>query len=613
VSGSRRSGRAWVYVLILVLGILAGLAAAVGYSRLLKGTPKAHQMQGAPGAGGPGSHPPRERKILYWRAPMDPNYTSDKPGKSPMGMDLVPVYADEAQAATGPMIRIDPVTIQNMGIRTATLRRGPLVKTIRTVGRVDYDEQLLAFINTKFTGWIEKLYVSETGQQVNKGQPLFDVYSPDLYSAQEEYLAALRGLDTLANASEAIKEQARRLLDAARIKLRYLDVTDQQIDELERTKEIRKSLVIHSPAEGIVTEKTALEGMYVNPGMKLYTIADLSRVWVYVDVYEYELPWVRIAQEATVTLPYIPGKEFTGKVVYIYPYLNEKTRVVHVRLEFGNPTLELKPGMYANVRLARELQGNALLIPRDGYIDSGTRNVAFVYLGDGKFLPRVIQVGVHAEDEMVEVLDGLAEGERVVTSGEFLLDSESRLREAMAKMREPNIGHEMPMRHPATSTARAPAAESGPASTAPAAIQGEMDRITEHYLAMQRQLASDSTTGVGAGARGIAAASEAMLRRVPELPPDARAPIEAALRKLHAAAQEITGARIAEDRVHLVALSDAMVVLLDHFRPDRGRWPKLYIFYCPMSKGKWVQTTERPTNPYYGFQMLRCGTLVESR
>lgn len=630
MSRSAKLRRVWGLSGALLIGIALGIAGLAAYSKWVRhGPPTMAGM--TPGSAAPGTR--SERKILYWRAPMDPNYISDKPGKSPMGMDLVPVYADEAEAATGPMIRIDPVTIQNMGIRTAPLRRGPLVKTIRTVGRVDYDEQLLSFINTKFTGWIEKLYVSETGQHVNKGQPLFDVYSPDLYSAQEEYLAAIRGLETLANASEAVKEQARRLLDAARVKLRYLDVSDEQINGLERTREIQKSLVIHSPAEGIVTEKMALEGMYVNPGMKLYTIADLSRVWVYVDIYEYELPWVRVGQEARVTLPYISGREFAGKVVYIYPYLNEKTRVVQVRLEFENPTLELKPGMYANVRLARELEGNALLIPRDGYIDTGIRNVAFVYLGDGKFLPRVIQVGIHAENSMVQVLDGLAEGEVVVTSGEFLLDAESRLREAMAKMREPPglssqpsttapagpehvmhgmpAGHEMAMSRPAPSSG--PATGVGQPATAPAGIQAELDRIMENYLGMQKRLASDGTTDVAAHARNIAAASQEMLARLSSSGLPAREPLEAAARKLHAAAIKITGASLTDDRVQFVSLSDGMVLLLDHLRPDRRRWPKLYVFHCPMSKGDWIQATEETANPYYGFKMLKCGTLKATR
>lgn len=403
--------------------------------------------------GAAGSTGPKERKVLYWRAPMDPSYISEKPGKSPMGMDLVPVYADETESAAGKTITIDPVTIQNMGIRTATLARGPLVKTIRTVGRVDYDEETLYFINTKFEGWIEKLHVDQTGVQVEKGEPLFEVYSPALYSAQEEFLAALRGVERLSESTipEAL-EQSRRLVDAARIRLRYYDVAEDQIEQLARTREIQKTLTIHSPARGIVTEKMALEGMYLMPGMRLYAIADLAKVWVYVDIYEYQLPWVRIGQEARMTLPYVPDREFVGRVTYIYPYLEKQTRVIKMRLEFENPTLELKPAMYANVMLRADLDRNALLIPREAFIDSGTRKVAFLDLGNGKFQPRDIQTGVEAEDGMVEAAYGLDEGDRVVTSGQFLLDAESKLKEAIAKMLESqkappageHAGHEMP-------------------------------------------------------------------------------------------------------------------------------------------------------------------------
>lgn len=376
---------------------------------------------------------PSERKILYWRAPMDPSYVSEKPGKSPMGMDLVPVYAEEKIA--GPEITIDPATMQNMGIRTTIVERGPLIKTIRTVGRVDYDEETVTFIDTKFEGWIEQLHVDETGVQVEKGDPLFDVYSPKLYSAQEEYLAALRGVERLANSPIAeARQQAEQLVEAARVQLKFFDVSDAQIDELRRSREIRKTLTINSPARGIVTEKMALEGMYVRPGMRLYTLADLSKVWVYVDVYEYQLPWVRVGQLATMTLPYLPGKTYEGEVVYIYPYLEEKTRVVHVRLEFSNPEIDLKPGMYATIVLKRELERTAVLVPREAYIDTGIRQVAFLALPGGKFQPRDIQVGVEAENGVVEVREGLEPGDNVVVSGQFLLDAESKLKEAIEKM-----------------------------------------------------------------------------------------------------------------------------------------------------------------------------------
>ncbi len=381
---------------------------------------------------------PKERKVLYWRSPMLPDVVSDRPGKDPMGMELVPVYADESEPPAGHTVRIDPVTIQNMGIRTAGVKRGPLVRTIRTVGRVDYNEQMLYYINTKFEGWIERLHVDQTGVQVEKDQPLFEVYSPALYAAQEEFLAALRGLERLNESTRSeFREQSRQLLEAARLRLRYYDVSDDQVEELARRREIRKTLTVHSPARGIVTEKAALEGMYLMPGTHLYTIADLTKVWVYLDIYEYQLPWVRVGQEARMTLPYVPDREFIGRVTYIYPYLDKQTRVIRVRLEFENPALELKPAMYANVTLRADLDKSALLIPREALIDSGTRRIAFLDLGGGRFQPRDIHTGVEAEEGLIEVVHGLDEGDRIVTSGQFLLDAESKLKEAVARMLEP--------------------------------------------------------------------------------------------------------------------------------------------------------------------------------
>jgi Cu(I)/Ag(I) efflux system membrane fusion protein/cobalt-zinc-cadmium efflux system membrane fusion protein len=300
----------------------------------MKLTPLKKDSAGDKAAGGPG-----ERSILYWRAPMDPNFVSDRPGKSPMGMDLVPVYADQEESPSAHTIRIDPVTVQNMGIRTTTVKRGPLIKTIRSVGRVDYDEQRVTFFNTKFEGWIEELHVAETGRQVQEGQALFDVFSRDLWEAQAAFLASLNLLERIEDATYTqAREDAVLQLEADRMRLRNYDITDEQIAELADTREVRRVLAIHSPAGGIVTDKMALEGMYVKPGMKLYTIADLSRVWVYVDIYEYQLPWVSLGQTATMTLPYVPGRVFVGKVVYIYPYLEQQkpgTQARHVRQHYA--------------------------------------------------------------------------------------------------------------------------------------------------------------------------------------------------------------------------------------------------------------------------------------
>ncbi len=386
--------------------------------------------------------PKTGKKIKYWVAPMDPTYIRDEPGKSPMGMDLVPVYEEEGEEKEPTStIRIDPVTAQNMGVRLAQVQRKPLVKYIRTYGNVTYDERHIFTVNTKFNGWIEKLHVDFEGTKVRKGQPLFDIYSPELVAAQEEYLLALQQYESLSSSSYAsIREGAQRLLEASRTRLRYWDLTEKQIEALKKGKKVHKTLTIYSPANGVVIKKNAFEGHYVKAGMHQYEIADLSKVWVDVDIYEYELPWVRQGMAAEMELSYLPGKRFKGKVLYIYPYLEPKSRTAKLRLEFVNPDYQLKPDMYANIYLKSTIAKDSVVIPQEAMIDSGVRKVVFVALGKGKFQPREVKIGAEGNDNEFQVLEGLKEGEEIVVSAQFMLDSESRLREAIQKMLEVRQG-----------------------------------------------------------------------------------------------------------------------------------------------------------------------------
>lgn len=366
-----------------------------------------------------------ERKIKYWVAPMDPNFISDRPGKSPMGMDLVPVYEDKSGGSESVII-IDPTVVQNTGIMTTPVEIRSIFKEIRTIGLVDYDETRYTHIHSKVKGWIEHLYVNFTGQRVKKNQALLDIYSPELVSTQEEYLSALSSLTTSNIGSEA-------LLRSTRDRLSNWDITSEQIDKLERTGKVSKVMTLYSPFNGVVVEKKALAGMSVVEGMNLYAIADLSKVWVYADIYEFELPWLEEQQEAEMTLTYIPGKKFKGKVAYIYPYLDSKTRTIKVRLEFDNENGELKPGMYANIVIKAAERKNSIVIPKESVIHSGERDIVFISYGKGKFEPREVTLGVSGEGGYYEVLDGLTGNEMVVTSGQFMLDSESSLREAVRK------------------------------------------------------------------------------------------------------------------------------------------------------------------------------------
>lgn len=387
------------------------------------------------GGAGTSEKPTGERKIKYWKAPMDPTYIRDEPGKSPMGMDLVPVYEDEGGGST---ISIDPVVQQNMGVRTAPVELRDLHRTVSTVGVVAYDEPQQFSVNAKIDGWIEHLYVAETGRMVEKGDPLLELYSPELVSAQEEYLLALRNRDQLKDSSfNKIAAGGASLLKSARKRLEYWDISARQIRELERSGEVKKTLTLYAPYAGIVKMKMAYAGQHVKAGEELFQLADISEVWVYADIYAYELPWIKVGQEASVSLSYVDGEDLEAQISYIYPYVEPKTRTVKTRLEFKNPDLELKPDMYVNVRINGEEVKNALAVPVEAVIHSGEKKTVFVALGDGKFEPRQVKTGLQNKDGYIEIKQGLLEGERIVTSAQFMFDSESKLREAIRKMMPP--------------------------------------------------------------------------------------------------------------------------------------------------------------------------------
>lgn len=386
----------------------------------------------ATGAAAP-AKPTGERKIKYWAAPMDPTYIRDEPGKSPMGMDLVPVYEDET--ATGTVISIDPVTSQNMGVRISPVIRKDLTRTIRTVGTVTYDESRQFSINSKIDGWVEHLYVNETGQFVKQGAKLLDIYSPQLVSAQEEFLLALNNKTSLARSPfPSIAKGADRLLDASRRRLALWDISSRQINRLEKTGEVVKNLTLYAPYDGIVTMKMVKEGQFIKSGMEMLVLSDISHVWVYADIYEYEMPWVKVGQKGKIILPYVGSEPVESVISYIYPYVEPKTRTVKARFELKNPDFILKPDMYVNVRLESETVADALIIPVEAVLHSGEKQTVFVALGDGKFEPRQVKTGLQGETGDIEIVQGLLEGEKVVTSAQFMLDSESKLREAIAKM-----------------------------------------------------------------------------------------------------------------------------------------------------------------------------------
>ncbi|WHZ26874.1 MAG: CzcABC family efflux RND transporter, membrane fusion protein [Nitrospira sp.] len=330
-------------------------------------------------------------------------------------------------------VMIPPERLQTIGVKYGLVTRRPLEKTIRTVGRVAVDERRLAKVTIKFHGWIEELFVSALGDHVKKGQRLFTIYSPDLVATQEEYLLALQGRKQLGESQfPEVASSSQELLDATRHRLHFWDISEEHIRDLERTKQVRKTLPIHSPIVGTVIRKEIVQGAHVEPGQELYTIVDLSRVWVLADIYEYELAFVKVGQQASVTLSYDPSTVLTGQVGFIYPTMDPKTRTAKVRFELDNADEKLKPDMYANVELRVNL-GTRLAIPQEAIIESGQKQVVFLHLGSGKLEPRLVKTGAKT-GEWSEVLTGLKEGEHIVTSANFLIDSESRLKSVVESM-----------------------------------------------------------------------------------------------------------------------------------------------------------------------------------
>ena len=370
-----------------------------------------------------------EAKTLY-TCGMHPQIIQDHPGDCPIcGMKLTPIRRGaDTNAASAAVQSVDAATMQNMNLRTAVVRRGPLRKTIRTVGSIEYNETTLAEVTTKFKGWIETLHVDATGELVHRGEPMFEIYSPELYSAEAEFLLALDAGTTNDPGAAALRETAAG-------KLRFFDVPEAQIAELERTRVPRRTLPVAAPMDGFVIEKNVVAGQMVEAGMKLYRLADLGIVWVIAEVYEQDLAFVQLGQEALVKVVSLPDREFRGRVTFIYPSVDDKTRTARVRLEFENPGYYLKPGMFVSAQIHAELAATAVLVPDEAVLRSGAKNTVFIALPGGKFEARDVTLGVAAENDMNQVLRGLTAGERVVTSGQFLLDSESQLQEAIEKMR----------------------------------------------------------------------------------------------------------------------------------------------------------------------------------
>lgn len=389
-------------------------------------------MQLAPLEFSGGRKPGGERKVKYYWDPMlNPPYISDKPGKSPMGMDLIPVYEDEV--AGGMAVSIDPVIVQNMGVRTAQVVEAPLRRQIRAAGYLTEPEPGHFDVNLRVSGWIEKLHADTEGMHVPKGMPLFELYSPELHVAIEELIAARKARGARPAAGGVVDRTADLVYEAARRKLDLYGLQPAQIDEFARLERAPRTVTFYSPMEAHLTEKTAYAGAAVKAGERVLRLADRSIMWVDAQIFEQDLAFVREGQPAEVEIDALPGRKLGGEVIFLHPHLDPLTRTGRARVSVVNEAMVLRQGMYATLTFDVELSPRALQVPREAVIDTGVRQIVFVALGQGHFEPRKVRMGAGGNDGMVQVLTGLAPGERVVTSGQFLLDAESRLQEAIQK------------------------------------------------------------------------------------------------------------------------------------------------------------------------------------
>ncbi len=380
-----------------------------------------------------------------WTCGMHPQVIQDEPGTCPIcGMNLTPVKGSPTPSAadssdeesSNPGVHVDPNFIQNFSVRTAVVEKGSIPIVIRTIGTLDYNQKNIVSVNTKFEGWIEKANVNYLGESVRRGQVLFEIYSPQLVTTQQEYLAAVDYVEKLsANGTEDAVARAKSLLEATHERLHYWDITDEQIAELKSSRTPARTLKILSPASGIVIEKMSdsLEGMKLTPGMNVFKIADLSNVWAEIEVFEYQIQHLRLGQMASITLDAFPGRRWTGKIIYLDPTLNEQARTLKAYVEILNPDRKLRPEMYANVEIRVPVLSGVVKVPDEAVLHTGDRNVLIVEREKGYFEPREITLGASGEG-YTQVTHGLREGEMIVVSSQFLIDSESNLKEAISKM-----------------------------------------------------------------------------------------------------------------------------------------------------------------------------------
>jgi multidrug efflux pump subunit AcrA (membrane-fusion protein) len=545
-----------------------------------------------------------DRKIKFYKSTMAPGEVSPKPGKDSMGMDMVPVYEGGDVSATN-NIQIDAATIQRMNLRTDLVTRGPVLREFRTVGSVAYDEAGLHDITMKYEGWIEKLFVNTTWATVKAGDPLFEIYSPDLYNAELNYLVALR--------SEAAAGGP--LSRAALARLQLFDVPAEFIASLQSSREAPRTFVFRAPADGVVIEKMAIAGQMMKPGERIYRLADFSHVWVLAQIYEQDLPFVHAGQDATIRATYGPERTIDGHVELLLPRVEDETRSATARIVLPNPDGSLRPGMFVDVRFAAQIAADAVLVPDLAVLRSGEHNTVFLANTDGSFEPREVRLGLRSQGNLYQVLDGLAGGERVVTSGQFMLDSESQLRDAIQKMlRAPGTAAASSAVLQPASKGETDGRKSRPTESAAVGMD-EMSMLPGDARALLKNLALATIAGGDALAADDLAGYRKQLPAMRQALAAFLAGYERAksgpLGKFTAALPDRPDLKAAQRDFAYFSTAVADLVRENHLQQTEG----FHIFQCPMAPGigtgRWLQRSATLKNPFYGSAMLECGEEIK--
>lgn len=554
-----------------------------------------------------------ERQVKYWWDPMmNPPYISQQPGKSPMGMDLVPVYEDEV--AAGPAVQIDPVVVQNMGVRVQTVTKGSLQQAVRVVGYLEEPSPLHRDINLRVSGWIEKLYANIDGMQVKEGDPLFDLYSPEVQVAVQELITARRSSD--GSGDDLARKTSQTLYEATREKLLLWGLQPAQVEALAKSERAPGTVAFLSPMTGHVTEKSVYEGAAVQAGQRVLQLANRSDMWIDAQVYERQLPAIKPGLKATASIAGLPERPFEAEVQFIHPHVDPTTRTALVRLLVSNEDYALRQGMYATVDIVTEPLADAVVVPREAVIDTGTRQIAFIAAGGGHFEPRRVKVGFSGRDGMVQVLEGLAPGEQVVTSGQFLLDSESRLKEAIEKHLNRGLAANTPATEPSgrehatqhIAQVAAPTTAPTTRETVAMPVQQAVDRVATAYLNVSAALGASQPQKDAPPLKlnGLASAAEEVARLTGNDDSDAHT--------LAQAVDAMAGKPLSEQRDLFAAVSDTAIRLLEKTPPSHAVADKLFVARCPMALNNrgasWLQRTDTIANPYFAASMKRCGEVT---